>query len=188
MRSARPWATDFQIFAYRINTGRPSTCTRLAQDGKRSSSFTEVRASDRTVRCSSSSCRKSRLNSIKNNIALFAISYDSVEVLAAFAEKHGITYPLLSDEWSKVIRELGLLNEHVFEQHSANGVRRNEAHYGVPYPGTFVLDERGIVVDKRFFQSYRERETGVGVLENALRITSPEHGSDRVASVQSVQV
>ncbi len=33
----------------------------------------------------------------RNGIALFAISYDSVTILAAFAAKHGIGYPLLSD-------------------------------------------------------------------------------------------
>jgi len=37
-------------------------------------------------------------------IALFAISYDAVETLAAFAAKHGITYPLLADAGSRVIR------------------------------------------------------------------------------------
>jgi hypothetical protein len=33
---------------------------------------------------------------------------------------------------------------------------------GVPYPGVFVLDERGVVVRKRFLDSYRERDTGSG--------------------------
>lgn len=65
MRSARPWATDFQIFAYRINTGRPSTCTWLAQDGKRSSHSSAVLAGDHTARRSSSSCRKPRPTSKK---------------------------------------------------------------------------------------------------------------------------
>ena len=48
--------------------------------------------------------------------ALFAISYDSVDVLAGFAREHGISFPLLSDEGSRVIRELGLYNEHLAEQ------------------------------------------------------------------------
>jgi hypothetical protein len=48
--------------------------------------------------------------------ALFAISYDEVATLAAFADKHDITYPLLSDAGSVTIRSLGLVNEHVAEQ------------------------------------------------------------------------
>jgi peroxiredoxin len=32
-----------------------------------------------------------------SGVAVFGISYDSVEVLAAFAEERGITYPPLSD-------------------------------------------------------------------------------------------
>ena len=121
-------------------------------------------------------------------MALFAISYDSVETLAAFAEKHGIAYPLLSDTGSRVIRELGLLNEHVFEQYAAYNVAPRDEHYGVPYPGVFVLDEAGVVVDKRFQQSYRERETGGGLLEHALGIVTPMHGAEAQASAEAVQV
>src|SRR5262245_32361508 len=37
--------------------------------------------------------------------------------------------------------------------------------WGVPYPGAFLLDEEGRVLQKRFQQSYRERETGTAILE-----------------------
>lgn len=90
-------------------------------------------------------------------IALFAISYDPVEVLADFASKHGITYPLLSDEGSKVIRALGLYNEHLAEQAQFYGRDPRPEQYGVPYPGIFRLDGRGTVVDRQFEQSYRVR-------------------------------
>lgn len=88
---------------------------------------------------------------------LFAISYDPVEVLAAFAEKRGVSYPLLSDEGSRVIRELGLLNEHLAEQQAFYGVPLQQHQQGVAYPGLFVLDEHGTIVEKRFEQSYRVR-------------------------------
>ena len=39
-----------------------------------------------------------------------AISYDSEEVLAEFSQPRGITFPLLSDDDSKVITECGILN------------------------------------------------------------------------------
>jgi len=101
-------------------------------------------------------------------VALFAISYDSVEILRAFADKHGITYPLLSDEGSHVIRRLGLVNEGVQDDHAHYGIPANPRHVGLPYPGTFALDEDGIITRKRFHESYRVRDTGVGLLAWAL--------------------
>jgi len=91
-----------------------------------------------------------------------------VDVLAAFAAKQGITYTLFSDQGSKLIRDLGLLNEHVYEHHAAYGIPKRDHHWGVPYPGVFLLDAEGRVTQKRFQQSYRERETGVAVLERGL--------------------
>ena len=102
------------------------------------------------------------------DVALFAISYDAVAILRGFATEHGISFPLLSDEGSDVIRRLGLLNERVQEDHAAYGVQPNPRHLGVPYPGVFVLDERGIVVRKRFHESYRERDTGSGLIADTL--------------------
>lgn len=104
----------------------------------------------------------------RSGVALFAISYDPVAVLAKFAETHRIQYPLLSDEGSNTIRRLGLFNEHVYEHHAAYGIPKREQHWGVPYPGAFLLDEEGQVLQKRFQQSYRERETGVAILEHGL--------------------
>ena len=43
-------------------------------------------------------------------ISVFAISYDSVEAQADFAEKFGITYSLLSDVNSDAIEATGILN------------------------------------------------------------------------------
>ena len=40
----------------------------------------------------------------KSRVAVFDISYDSVDVLATFAEKRGITFQLLSDAGSHTIR------------------------------------------------------------------------------------
>lgn len=103
-----------------------------------------------------------------NGVALFAISYDPVEILRAFAEKHGISFPLLSDHGSHVIRQLGLLNERVQEDHAHYGIASNPRHVGLPYPGVFVLDERGVVTQKRFHESYRVRDTGIGLVDQTL--------------------
>ncbi len=100
------------------------------------------------------------------------MSYDAVDVLRGFADRYGITYPLLSDQGSHVMRTLGLLNEHVYEQHAAYGIPQQDRHWGVPYPGVLLLDTHGRVIQKRFQQSYRERETGVGLLEQGFGLHS----------------
>lgn len=119
---------------------------------------------------------------------MFAISYDPVDGLAAFAEKYGITYRLLSDEGSVAIRRLGLLNEEVQQHHAFYGIPARDTVYGVPYPGAFILDERGTVVEKRFEDSYRERETGAGILEAAFGVESSAHGPEARASADGVAI
>jgi peroxiredoxin len=114
----------------------------------------------------------------RNGIAVFAISYDPVEVLSAFAEKYGVRFPLLADEGSVVIRQLGMLNEQVEQHHAFYGVPMRDDVFGVPYPGSFILDERGIVVERRFEDSYRVRETAVGILEAAFGGMSEAHGAE----------
>ena len=42
-----------------------------------------------------------------------SISYDTVDVLREFANRRGITYPMLSDPDSAIIRAFGLINEEV---------------------------------------------------------------------------
>ena len=57
-----------------------------------------------------------RLEELNNaGIGVAAISYDSVEILSNFAERRGITFPLLSDEESSVIADFGILNTVVAE-------------------------------------------------------------------------
>jgi DsbC/DsbD-like thiol-disulfide interchange protein len=68
------------------------------------------------------------------------------------------------------MRGLGLINERVQEDHAAYGIPPNPRHVNLPYPGVFVLDRDGVITDKRFFESYRERETGGGLIAQALGI------------------
>ena len=109
-------------------------------------------------------------------VALFALSYDSVAVLRAFADKHGVAFPLLSDEGSHVIGRLGLINERVQEDHAAYGIKPDPRHTNLPYPGVFVLDESGVIVAKRFHESYRERDAGAALLAQTLSILEPGPG------------
>jgi hypothetical protein len=84
-----------------------------------------------------------------------AVSYDSVAVLRNFAERRGIHFPLLSDPDSKVIRELGILNE---------SIPKDNPFFGVPYPGTFVLNDQGLITAKYFEDDFRERYTSADIL------------------------
>ncbi|MBI2324146.1 MAG: redoxin domain-containing protein [Chloroflexi bacterium] len=102
----------------------------------------------------------------RERMVLFAISYDAVPVLAEFAQRYGITYTLLSDEGSHVIRALGLLNTHLDDQAAHYGATVREHYHGVPYPGTFMLDEHGVIRQKRFEQSYRVRPQAVALFED----------------------
>ena len=54
-------------------------------------------------------------------IGVAAISYDSEAVLADFSQRRGITFPLLSDDDSRVITEFGILNTVAAEAQGPNG-------------------------------------------------------------------
>lgn len=88
-------------------------------------------------------------------LGVAAISYDSQSVLKAFADRRGITFPLLSDSGSAVIRAFGILNQDIPE---------GTLYRGVPHPGTYIVDRSGRVVAKYFEENYTERYTGSDIL------------------------
>jgi peroxiredoxin len=96
---------------------------------------------------------------------VFAVTYDAQTELKAFAEKHAIDYPLLSDEGSRVIRELGILDEDLEAHHARFGVTTRAEQHGVAYPMTFVLDNSGRVERKIAEEHYRSRYGGHWLLE-----------------------
>ena len=112
-----------------------------------------------------------------------------MDVLGRFAAAHGVTFPLLSDEGSKVIRELGMLDEQVYEHHAAFGVTdRQDRFWGVPYPGEFLLDVRGVVIQKRFQKNYREREASQIILEQGFGMEASSRGPDARGQAGGVAV
>jgi len=90
----------------------------------------------------------------EEGFGLAGISYDSVAVLENFAARRKITFPLLSDPDSKIIRDFGILNEKVQQAMQA----------GIPHPGTFVVDAEGRVIAKYFEEDYRQRYSVSGIL------------------------
>jgi len=106
------------------------------------------------------------LNSLrKHGLGLAAISYDSVAILKNFADRKKITYPLLSDADSKIIRAFGILN---------GTVKPGTAQYGIPYPGTFLVDPKGKIVSKYFEDDMRERVTASDILAGRFGALAPE--------------
>ena len=91
----------------------------------------------------------------EKGLGLCAISYDSVEILADFARRQNITYTLLSDPGSRTIRAFGILNTTVPEDHM---------QYGIPHPGTYIVDSQGVVQSKYFENRFQERFSAPTIL------------------------
>src|SRR5689334_19205414 len=85
--------------------------------------------------------QESRETLRKAGLGLAAISFDTVEVLANFAKRKGIEFPLLSDPDSKIIQSFGILNEEV---------PKDNPFYGIPHPVTYIVDPAGVVVSRKF--------------------------------------
>jgi hypothetical protein len=99
---------------------------------------------------------QSRVNEIsQQGLGLIGISYDSVETLETFASSRGITFPLISDSGSAIIKRYGLLNETIDPKNRT---------YGIPHPGTFIVDRKGIVTSRFFEDAYQERNTAASIL------------------------
>ena len=102
----------------------------------------------------------------ERGLGLAAISYDSTGILKNFSDRRGIKYPLLSDSGSKIIRSFGILNPTVPAGNMA---------YGIPNPGTYILDALGVVVAKYFEDDYRERYTAGDILLRKYGVEPPNH-------------
>jgi hypothetical protein len=109
-------------------------------------------------------------------LGLAGISYDSQEILAEFSRRRGITFPLLSDKGSAVIKAFGLLNTaaeeavgpskddpavaaDVHTYVAAAGIPPDRSRIGMAFPGTLILDRKGRVTSRFFETLYFERQT-----------------------------
>ena len=88
-------------------------------------------------------------------IGVAAVSYDSQAILANFAKRRSITYPLLSDSSSSLIDAFGIRNP------TGTGIEA-----GIPFPGYYLIDPQG-VIQRRFFETaYVNRLTANNVYAN----------------------
>ncbi len=77
-----------------------------------------------------------------------------------------MTYDLLSDADSAVIREFGILNTLISPDDPERAAGRS--FNGVPFPGVYVTDEHGVVTEKFFHRHYATRESAGAIRDSAL--------------------
>ena len=90
-------------------------------------------------------------------LAVAAVIPEPVATLKAFAARHGITYPILSDADSAIIRRFGLVDQ-AFRPDGELVAR------DIPYATTFLVDERGVIRDKFFEAAAENRRTTASML------------------------
>lgn len=112
-----------------------------------------------TPACTTQACdfRDNLASLTAHGYVVLGVSKDSVEALAAFEEKYGLRFPLLSDESLTV--------------HEAYGTWGEKQNYGKTYLGTlrstFVIDENGALVHAL----YNVKAKGhLGMLSKKLRL------------------
>ena len=93
-------------------------------------------------------------------IAVYCLSYDEPDALRDFRDAHGITYTLLSDPDSAVIRAFGILNTLIDEN--------DHPWYGIPYPGTYVINRAGDITQMFFDNNLAVRAGPEQLLRAAL--------------------
>ncbi len=98
-------------------------------------------------------------------LELAVITYDPVEIQQVYVDRQELEFPMLSDVGSAVIKSYGLLNESV---ETASRV------YGIPHPGTFILDSNGRVLERFFERGYQPRNT---VSSIAVKLGNPLRGT-----------
>ncbi len=85
-------------------------------------------------------------------------SYDSTEILEAFAKANGLDYTLMSDPGSKAIDVFGIRNETV-----GGSARFN----GIPHPIILFIAKDGTVKAKLYEEAYQKRPPSELVLSTA---------------------
>ena len=81
-------------------------------------------------------------------VKVAGMTYDSVELLAAFHGEQSLGYPLLHDEEAEHVLGFDVLNEAYAPDHSI---------YGIPHPGIFLIDADGVIAAKFAVPGYRQR-------------------------------
>ncbi len=87
---------------------------------------------------------------------LVSISYDSVDVLKDFHNKHEMQFDLLSDEGSEIIKAFGILN---------TDMKPGSRAYGIPNPAIYIVSSEGRVIKILSEEGYKKRPSPELILE-----------------------
>lgn len=98
-------------------------------------------------------------------LGVASITYDPAPVIKKFADERKIAFPLLSDADHTIVERYGILNR----QYTPG-----ERNYGIPHPGTFILDREGRVVARYFEEEFQYRNTAASI---ALKLGRPASGT-----------
>lgn len=142
-------------FSLQDQAGRPRTLESLM--GSKGLMLTFSRSASWCPYCKTQLVEmQGRLADVKQSgYEMAVITYDPVPVLAEFAARRQITFPLLSDAGSAVIKQYGILNTTVDPSNNL---------FGYPFPGMFIVNRQGVVTSRFFEDGYQERNTMSSVL------------------------
>jgi hypothetical protein len=108
---------------------------------------------------------------------LAAISYDGPAVLREFAARKGITFPLLADHESTVIRAFAVANQRYTKgtlldvnSEQITNAPGDVPVYGVAYPSVFVIDPKGRLLWRFVSEADELRLTGTAILERSVGV------------------
>lgn len=111
------------------------------------------------------------------------MSYDSQAILKEFSDRHGITYPLLADPQSTLIKRFGVLNREA-----------TDFMKGMAFPGYVYISSDARIRQTFFEQNYKERYTANNVIaklfpelaEADIRTLAAPHVSLRLVQSDSI--
>ena len=98
-----------------------------------------------------------------------------------------MTFALLSDVDSAVIRDFGILNTLISPEDPEEAA--GMSFYGVPFPGVYVTDEHGVVTEKFFHRHFATRESAGAIRDSALGEILSRHEAPAIElSTDQVQI
>jgi hypothetical protein len=97
-------------------------------------------------------------------LGIASITYDAPAVIKKFADERRIEFPILSDQDHAIVQRYGILNRQYQPGHQ---------NYGIPHPGTFIVNREGRVLARYFEEEYQYRNTAASL---ALKIGRPVRG------------
>lgn len=92
-------------------------------------------------------------------LGIVMVTYDTPDIQQAFANNQNLSYPIISDIKAQTMMALNVLHA---------GYPRGHQHYGLPYPGSFVVTPEGKIAGKWFLESYRVRLSAEALLQESL--------------------